>query len=600
LREWGIVTIPELLVQYESRMSELQTGLEHARLHGGVAAAALAIAFGLFLMLGASAVRQRISFVWPPLPLPLIAIAARRYQRFERSRSHAHRLRRYYLRAVRRVKGNWAGSGLHGDEFVSSGHMYARDLNIVGEGSLFELLCTARTAIGQRGLAQYLGETSSLDEALSRQDAIKELREQLDLRERIALLGEFEVFESKFETFSQWLDLPAEFFGLPIRIAAFLSSVMLATAFVIGIAGLATWTTVAVWAAPLVAFHTVVGLQFRARVNRMLPWLRSVSIETQVLREGLRLLEEQEFRCTKLCNLTARVRGGAKAVRRLERLLNALDERNKEWFYSPSLLLLAGSQLYMAIEQWRAEHRTAFGVWLEAWAEFEALNALANYAYENPENTFPEFSNTETGFEAEGLAHPMLPGDGRVRNDVQLNSGTRFYIISGSNMSGKSTLLRAIGLNAVLAFTGAPVCARRLRISRFSVCASLSVVDSLLSGKSKFMAEVDRLRQTLDRASEGQPVLFLIDEIFSGTNSRDRRVAAEAVIRTLMDRGAIGALSTHDLALTEIASAELCGINVHTGSRDGSDPMDFDYRLKPGVTNETSALAIARLAGVPV
>jgi len=167
-------------------------------------------------------------------------------------------------------------------------------------------------------------------------------------------------------------------------------------------------------------------------------------------------------------------------------------------------------------------------------------------------------------------------------------------------MSGKSTLLRTIGLNAVLSFAGAPVRARALRLSGFSIFASLSIVDSLLNGKSKFLAEVDRLRRAIEAAAN-RPVLFLVDEIFSGTNSRDRRIAAEAVVRTLMDRGAIGVLSTHDLALTEIANAEgLRGVNVHMGSRDGTDPMDFDYRLKPGVTNEANALAIARMAGVPV
>jgi DNA mismatch repair ATPase MutS len=168
-------------------------------------------------------------------------------------------------------------------------------------------------------------------------------------------------------------------------------------------------------------------------------------------------------------------------------------------------------------------------------------------------------------------------------------------------MSGKSTFLRAIGLNAVLAFAGAPVRAHALRLSGLSIVASMSLVDSLLNGKSKFMAEVDRLRQAIESAAQDRPVLFLVDEIFSGTNSRDRRIAAESVVRTLVNRGAIGALSTHDLALTEIASTEgMCGVNVHMGSRDERDPMDFDYRLKPGITQEANALAIARMAGVPV
>jgi DNA mismatch repair ATPase MutS len=189
-----------------------------------------------------------------------------------------------------------------------------------------------------------------------------------------------------------------------------------------------------------------------------------------------------------------------------------------------------------------------------------------------------------------------------VLNDVELNQESRFYVLSGSNMSGKSTLLRAIGLNAVLAFAGAPVRAQALRLSSgLSVFASIAVVDSLLNGKSKFQAEVDRLRQTIEFALHDRPVLFLVDEIFSGTNSRDRRVAAEAIVRTLVGRGAIGVLSTHDLALTEIAATDgLPGLNVHMGSRDGIDPMEFDYRLKPGVTQESNALAIARMSGVPV
>jgi DNA mismatch repair ATPase MutS len=198
-------------------------------------------------------------------------------------------------------------------------------------------------------------------------------------------------------------------------------------------------------------------------------------------------------------------------------------------------------------------------------------------------------------FEARGLGHPLLARDSCVVNDVALGEAAPLYVISGSNMSGKSTLLRSIGLNAVLALAGAPVRARSLRISVVSIFASLSIVDSLLNGKSKFMAEVDRLRLAIEAASN-KPVLFLIDEIFSGTNSRDRHIAAEAVVRTLLERGAIGALSTHDLALTEIAGA----VNVHMGSRGEGDPMDFDYLLKAGVTREANALAIARMAGVPV
>jgi ABC-type multidrug transport system fused ATPase/permease subunit len=580
-------------------MAQLQTGLEQARFHSAIAALALATALALFLLFSLFAVRQQVSFMWPSLPIPLAAASTRRYRRYRRSQSRMWRLKNFYGRAIQRVRGNWVGSGANGEEFNDAGHRYARDLNVFGEGSLFELLCTARTTLGQRGLAEYLLKAPAVEEVLLRQQAIRELRGKVDLRERLAVLGEFEFFDSKWETFTEWLNLPTVPLSTPLRIAALITSSIVAGAIIVGFAGIIPWIGIARWTAPLIAFHAAVGLLFRNRVNKMIAWLRPVSTEIAILREGLQLLEENQFQSPKLIQLTDQVRNSAKSVRKLERLLNALNERNKEMFYMPSLLLLAGTQLFMAIENWRIEHGTTLRVWLEAWAEFEALSALANYAYENPENTFPEFSSGETKFEAEALGHPLLPSPTCVRNDIQLNQDTQFYVISGSNMSGKSTLMRAIGLNAVLAFAGAPVRAGKLRLSQLSVCASLSIIDSLLNGKSKFMAEVDRLRQTIQAAVAGESVLFLIDEIFAGTNSRDRRLAAEAVVKALVNRGAIGALSTHDLALTEIASPEFRGTNVHTGSRDGSDPMDFDYLLKPGITNEANALAIARMAGVP-
>ncbi|HEY1212986.1 MAG TPA: hypothetical protein VGE93_05070 [Bryobacteraceae bacterium] len=278
-----------------------------------------------------------------------------------------------------------------------------------------------------------------------------------------------------------------------------------------------------------------------------------------------------------------------------------MAQRDKEWFYIGSRALLAGTQAFLAIEKWRLEHTQHTRRWLSVWREFEALMALAGYAHEHPDNTFPRFSGTEKILEGENMAHPLLAADGCVRNRVSLQQQTRFYVISGSNMAGKSTLLRTIGLNAVLAYAGAPVCATAMVLSHFEICASLAVQDSLLEGKSKFLAEIDRLKTALAVPAERGPVLFLIDEILSGTNSKDRRIAAEAILRELIRRGAVGALSTHDLALTELASLkDLHGVNMHMGSEDDSEPLRFDYILKPGVTRESNALAIARLAGVPV
>jgi DNA mismatch repair ATPase MutS len=253
------------------------------------------------------------------------------------------------------------------------------------------------------------------------------------------------------------------------------------------------------------------------------------------------------------------------------------------------------------VERWRAAHQREFEEWLDAWAEFEALNAVAGYAFEHPDHAFPELCDGGARFEAEGLCHPLLSRNGGVGNDVALNDSTAFYVVSGSNMAGKSTFLRAMGLNAILAGTGAPVRAVNVRMSAFNVCASIAIADSLLEGKSKFLAEVERLRESISATEEDRPVLFLIDEILSGTNSRDRKVAAEAVICALVEGGALGALSTHDLALTEIAeNPKLRGMNLHMQSENPEQPLDFDYRLKQGILRQTNALAIVKMMGIAI
>lgn len=596
------MTVDEVLVKYETRLKELEQDLGRARFRQRLAATLSAIAFGLIVVFGLLAVQGQMSWLWPSALILIAGASARLYRKYRRTGYRMWRLTCFCERAVQRIQGNWAGSGISGEEFLRADHVYARDLNVVGEGSLFELLCIAKTSIGQQGLASYLLDTPAPHETLLRQEAVRELKERVDLREQVATLGEFEFAESKWGTFEDWLDSAAFSFAGPLPVVAGISSAVLAALLLACLMGPMYWNRIWPWLVPLVAVHSFIGLMFREKVNRMHSLLRPVSVETHAVREGLRMLEQQQFQSAKLRHLAAQVRHASTSVRELDRLLFLLNERQNPWYLSIPLLLLAGTQLCMAIEKWRNRHGESLKTWLHAWAEFEALNALAAYAYENPENTFPEFSNKPACLEARGLGHPLLPHDACVLNDVELNENSRFYVLSGSNMSGKSTLLRAIGLNAVLALAGAPVRAHALRLSAgLSVFASVSIVDSLLNGKSKFQAEVDRLRQTIESALNDQPVLYIVDEIFSGTNSRDRRVAAEAVVRTLVNCGAIGVLSTHDLALTEIASADgLCGLNVHMGSKDGSDPMDFDYRLKQGVTKESNALAIARMSGVPV
>jgi hypothetical protein len=600
------------LLEYQNKLQALNADLAHAQARQSVAAVLLAVVLVVFLLLCLAAYSsRRLAPAWlPPLILTMAALPLRDI--FERrcEDSKRLRLRRFYQFGVDRLTGEWAGKGVSGEEFSIANHLYVRDLNLFGAGSIFELLCTTRSQVGQQRLASYLLDLPDRDETLARQEAVKELQSRSDLREQICLLGQYTFQSCEWGPFREWLDSPpvtaarALPWILPV-ISSALALMVLIPWLAPPSAGL--WPRVLPFLIPLATVQIGFAFSLRSRVRPVLERNRSIGHEITLFWQGLKLLESQSFHSAKLKELSERVKGTSGAVRKLDRLIRAVDECNKEWFYGFWVALLVDTQLALAIERWKTRHGKHLRAWLDAWAEFEALNALACYAYEHPDDVFPEMLDGVTEFEAAGLGHPLLQESVCVRNDFHLNTEHKFYLVSGSNMAGKSTFLRAIGINAVLGSAGAPVRAHSARQSSFAVCASISIVDSLGEGKSKFMAEVERLRETLRAAVSGpKPVLFVIDEILSGTNSRDRRLAAESFLRALIGTNetganAIGALSTHDLALAEIAAdQDLGGSNVHMESRDPSDPFAFDYLLKPGVSSHSNGLAIARMAGVAI
>jgi DNA mismatch repair ATPase MutS len=288
-------------------------------------------------------------------------------------------------------------------------------------------------------------------------------------------------------------------------------------------------------------------------------------------------------------------------IRRLARLLHLLDTKKNQFFMPFAAVLLWTIHLAIAIDAWRASQGPAIGGWLKAVGEFEALCALAAYAAENPADPFPEIVPGAACFQAEALGHPLIAQAQCVRNDVRLGGTVRALVVSGSNMSGKSTLLRSVGVAAVMALAGAPVRAARLRLSTLAVGATLRVQDSLQAGKSRFYAEITRVRQLVDLSRGPLPLLFLFDELFHGTNSHDRRIGAESVLRGLLERGSIGLITTHDLALAEIVAAlGPIAVNVHFEDHFENGQMRFDYRMRPGVVEHSNALALMRAVGLEV
>ena len=419
-----------ILTEYQGRLLELETGWARTRGQHASAGAVLALAGLLILMLVPYARGQHILLAWLALLVPVAAVAVRRFRRYQADRTRNWRLRRCYTAGLQRGAGEWAGRGFGGDEFHDAGHPYARDLGVFGEGSLFELLCIARTAIGRRGLARYLVEGGSLEEIRLRQEAVAELEKLAELREEVAILGEYESAESRWETFAKWLDAPPVAFPRWLQVVARISSTLLAVIVIVGLStagpGLLPWMWMAKAVWPLLAFHAVVGAIFRRRVNGAIESMRSLSVEIGVVRQGLQLLETGRFQSVKLTQLAKGVSHGSQQLRKLERLLGMLGQRDKDGYYFLSRALLGGTQLCMTVEQWRTLHGAELRIWLEAWGEFEALNSLGNYAHENRDHTFPEFSREGAYFEAMGLGHPLLRDEICVRNDVAFRAGEPF------------------------------------------------------------------------------------------------------------------------------------------------------------------------------
>jgi hypothetical protein len=557
---------------------------------------------------------QLLSAWWLAVPAAMFTALLFVHERVTRAWYRAGRAYAFYQRGLARLDDVWIGKGQTGERFLNADHPYTADLDIFGKGSLFELLCTARTRAGEDTLAAWLCTAAHADEVRARQVAVAELAPQLDLREDLALLGD-PLAERKKTGHGDELS-GVEFDGVarwgaarPVLTKAWPRLVAL----VLGAAGMATLYgfLFAGWgAAPLLGV-IFLELAFSAllyrRVQAVLTGVDKRARDLALLANVLARLEAASFSAPRLRQLNAALTPGSEEtppsqrIAQLGNLIDLLNSRRNQLFAPIAALLLWGTHMAYAIERWRARSGPAIAGWLSAVGQFEALCALAAYSHENPADPFPEVITGETCYEGEGLGHPLLPKSRCVCNDVRLGGELRVLVVSGSNMSGKSTFLRTVGINAALALAGAPVRAKRLRLCPLAVGATLRIQDSLQAGRSRFYAEILRVRQVVDLSRGPLPLIFLLDEIFAGTNSHDRGHGAEALVRGLVEAGAIGLVTTHDLSLTHIADRlGPRGANVHFADRFEDGLMTFDYRLRPGVVQHSNALALMRAVGLEV
>jgi len=561
------------------------------------------VVFVLGLVVVFVAWREAISAVWLLAPAAGFVALVFAHERASRRAARARRATAHYEVGLRRLDGTWPGTGVVRTDLAPDDHPYAADLDLFGRGSVFERLCLARTGAGVRTLADWLLAPAAVETLRARHEAVEELRNRVDLRESLAMAGAALEAEIDPDFLSEWGEQPPGVapskLGLARALAwgMALANVGAAVGWASGLSGFVLLATlVATWVAmrPFAEFakHVMAGVERPRR-------------ELEVIAAVLRELETQSFTAPRLVALRAALNHGsssaAVSIERLGRRVAWLEAKRSEIFAPVAFALMWSLHFGVAVDRWRCEHGPKIRSWFTALGELEALASLAGYAYERPDDTFPSYVEGPPQIEGERVGHPLLAADACVCNVVSLGQARQALVISGSNMSGKSTYLRTVGVAIVLAQAGAPVFAEHLRLSPLRVAATLRVQDSLQGGASRFFAEIKRLRCVMDVAEEGPGLFFLLDEILHGTNSHDRRIGAEAVVAKLLSKGAIGLVTTHDLALAQAAESMPAVVdNVHFSDTLVDGELVFDYQLKQGVVQTSNALDLMRAVGLDV
>ena len=502
-------------------------------------------------------------------------------------------------------------------------HPYADDLDVFGHASLHVLLGTTSTRPGADMLTDWLLAPASPEIVGRRQDAVRELAPAIDFRDELQALGRIagSVEPEQLRLLLEWAESPA--WLLPKRgltwLAIALPMVLIATvglhifaivpylwivptALAVGVARRYTppihddFTRTSSGESGLRRYHTLVAHIADGRFED--PLLAE-------LREGL----VRSGQAPAVPQAPPKPEAPARSLGRLFRLVDLANIRYNEHVHYPlNIATLWDIHLLVRLERWKEQHGVALRGWMEALGRTDALSALAALAHAHPDWAFPEIADGQRGepprLDVRALGHPLLPPESAVRNDVSLGPPGSLLLVTGSNMSGKSTLLRAIGANVILAGAGGPVCAEAMVLPIADLRTSMRIRDSLEEGISYFMAELQRLKAVCDAASAAseRPVLYLLDEILQGTNTAERQIAARRILHHLLDQHAIGAVTTHDLTLADAEDLKERAVLVHfresLEAREGGPPIAFDYRLRPGLATSTNALRLMEIMGL--
>lgn len=541
---------------------------------------------------------------WAALPLVgFVALVAWHVKVINRLRDARDTIA-FYETGLDRILDRWVGKGDTGEVWKPENHPYAHDLDLFGSGSLFQLMNTTRTKAGASTLATWMNQPASPDTIAARQTAVSELRNNLDLRERVALTGREIQSELHPIRLTNWAEaptlVPTSFQRWVPRVFASVSIVLFTSMFFFEL----------VYTYPPFMLSVIVNLIvlriYRACAEQVTSRIYTAVRDLKLFVHLAELFEQQTFESELLKKHQSRLVSGdqnaSTAIRKLSNLLVWMELYKNQMFIPFSIMFLWVLHFVDCIEDWRAVHGKNIQSWMDSLGEIEALSALASYAYEHPADPFPEFiDEARPQLCAQDVKHPLLPAVNCVSNSVELDAAQSLLIVSGSNMSGKSTYLRTIGINVVLAMMGAPVRCTSIHLTPITIGASIQVQDSIQSGVSHFYAEILRLKTIIELGENNAPVLFLIDEILHGTNSHDRRSGTQGVVDELLDMHAIGLITTHDLALTQLDSRHAPRIkNIHFQDQISGDQLVFDYRVHEGIVQKSNALRLMRSIGLKI
>jgi len=489
-----------------------------------------------------------------------------------------------------------------GDELKPASHAYAHDLDIFGKASLYQYCNRTTSEQGNRVLANWLLYPTDNRTILERQASIQEMAGKMEWRQNLEAYGvENRVLQSTQQRIQNWLQQPNKFQGrnswklarILLPVIAFITLGL----HIAGIMGASAFYS-------LVLLYLLISLAISKQVMPQYQQLNKIAREMATLSTSIRHIEQETFQTDLLQSLKSELGGGSHkasvAVKQLQAILDRMDYRLNPLIFLPlNTFLFWDLQQVMSLEKWKTEHAKDSEKWFASLSQMEALSSFGTLYFNNPDWVFPVLRKEDGYFASENLGHPLIPTSKRVTSSFASEGPGQISIITGSNMAGKSTFLRSVGINIVLAMAGAPVCAKRMISSNLKVMSSMRVSDNLEESVSTFYAELKKLKEIIDAVNRKEKVILLLDEILRGTNSADRHTGSSALIRQLIHHDATGLIATHDLGLAKLQDELPTNLhNYHFDVQVANEELYFDYKLKEGVCSSMNASLLMKKIGI--